>query len=169
MIKKESPGAGFDCKVFFQATRNANGPAAKALRLLETGAFSLFVSSTILDEIKETLTDPELRAKNRSLTDQVVKALLQHLTAHATLIRDVPERFSRPGRRQLRESRPSGRGQVPSHPCQGSPGFDERGSLLQTISATDSFGSGCVSAGAASKREFPLTCVWKCAQNAKNG
>jgi putative PIN family toxin of toxin-antitoxin system len=94
MTHTENPGAVFDCNVFFQATRNANGPAAKALRLLETGAFSLFVSSTILDEITETMTDPKIRAKNPSLTDEVVDALLQHLTTQATLIHEVPERFS---------------------------------------------------------------------------
>jgi len=41
MTQEEKLGAVFDCNIFFQATRNANGPAAKAFRLLETGAFSL--------------------------------------------------------------------------------------------------------------------------------
>jgi len=59
MTCKENLGAVFDCNVFLQATRNANGPAAKALRLLETGAFSLFVSSPILEEVKQTLSDPK--------------------------------------------------------------------------------------------------------------
>jgi predicted nucleic acid-binding protein len=57
MNKKDNLGAVFDCNIFFQATRNANGPAAKVFRLLETGAFSLFVSSTILEEVRETFTD----------------------------------------------------------------------------------------------------------------
>jgi putative PIN family toxin of toxin-antitoxin system len=94
MSQEEKPGAVFDCNIFFQATRNANGPAAKAFRLLDRGVFTLFVSHTILDEVRETFTDVEIRAKNRWLTDEVVDALLQHLSSKATLLQDVPNRFS---------------------------------------------------------------------------
>jgi putative PIN family toxin of toxin-antitoxin system len=94
MIQKEKLGAVFDCNVFFQATRNATGPAASALRLFEAGAFSLFLSNAILEEIRETFTDPDIRAKNRWLTNEVVDALFKHLESSATLIQDVTEQFS---------------------------------------------------------------------------
>jgi putative PIN family toxin of toxin-antitoxin system len=94
MTPDDLPGVVFDCNIFFQATRNSNSPAAEALRLLETGAFLLFVSDTILREIRETLTDPEIRAKSPSLTDEVVSAFFDRLSTKTKLIKDVPEQFS---------------------------------------------------------------------------
>jgi putative PIN family toxin of toxin-antitoxin system len=87
-------GVVFDCNIFFQATRNAAGPAAELLRRLEAGAFSLYLSDTILEEVRETLNDPTVRARNRSITDAAVDALLGHLSAKAAFVQDVPERFT---------------------------------------------------------------------------
>ncbi len=93
MTQEGKPRVVFDCNIFFQATRNENGPAAKALRLLESGAFSLFVSSTVLEEIRDVLTDPGIRAKNPSITDQVVVELFERLRTVADVVLDIPKQF----------------------------------------------------------------------------
>jgi putative PIN family toxin of toxin-antitoxin system len=84
----------FDCNIFFQATRNERGPAGEALRLLESGAFSLFVSSAVLEEVRDVLRDPDVRSKNPSITDQVVVELFERLRTTAELVLDVPKHFA---------------------------------------------------------------------------
>ncbi len=93
MTHEGKPRVVFDCNIFFQATRNENGPAAKALRLLESGGFSLFVSSTILEEVRDVLTDPDIRSKNPSITDQMVIELFERLRTTAELATDIPKCF----------------------------------------------------------------------------
>ena len=94
MTHADKPGAVFDCNIFFQATRNESGPAGTALRLLDQGAFSLFVSGAIVEEAKETFNDPRVRAKNARLTDTVVDALFDHLKTKATLVDEIPDTFT---------------------------------------------------------------------------
>jgi predicted nucleic acid-binding protein len=44
------PRVVFDCMIYLQATINDSGPAAALLRLVDSGAISLFVSEEILEE-----------------------------------------------------------------------------------------------------------------------
>ena len=46
----------FDCMVYLQVTVSESGPAAALLRLVDSDAFSLFVSEEILEEAGWTHT-----------------------------------------------------------------------------------------------------------------
>lgn len=94
MNPEEKPGAVFDCNIYFQATRNANGPAAKVFRLLEEDRFTLFVSNEVMNEVRATLTNPGIRAKNPRFTDKVIDALLELVSKHSMVLQDIPERFT---------------------------------------------------------------------------
>ena len=47
------PRVVFDCMVYLQATVSESGPAAALLRLVDSDAFSLFVSEEILEEVRQ--------------------------------------------------------------------------------------------------------------------
>jgi putative PIN family toxin of toxin-antitoxin system len=96
MTTPEPPGAVFDCMTFLQATSSPTGPAAACLRLLETGAINLFVSSDILREVEDVLSRLKVRQKNPLLTDLVLHRLLERLAKVATLMESVPMHFSFP-------------------------------------------------------------------------
>ena len=50
--------------ILYQATASLTGPAAELLRRLEAGQFILYVSDEILNEARDVLSRPKLRAKN---------------------------------------------------------------------------------------------------------
>jgi hypothetical protein len=56
MTAPERPGAVFDCMTFLQATARPSGPAAACLRLVDTGALTLFVSADLLREVEDVLS-----------------------------------------------------------------------------------------------------------------
>src|SRR2546428_4163237 len=89
----ELPRVVFDCNVFVQGAANRNSPARACLRLFFDGRISLFVSDSVLNEIRDVLTRPAVRKKLRGLTDRLVNALLQKIESQAILIRNVPEEF----------------------------------------------------------------------------
>jgi putative PIN family toxin of toxin-antitoxin system len=93
-MTEEKPGAVFDCNVFFQAARNVDGPAAKALRLFEHGDFSLFVSDEILKEVGVTFADTKVRAKNPWITDATMEVFLERIRKNAVVVQVVPEKFT---------------------------------------------------------------------------
>jgi putative PIN family toxin of toxin-antitoxin system len=94
MTAPESPRAVFDCMTFLQATTSPAGPAAACLRLVESGAVTVFVSDDILREVEDVLSRPKVRKKNPLLTDQVIRQLLGHLANTATRIQSVTTHFA---------------------------------------------------------------------------
>lgn len=92
----EPPGVVVDCMVFVQAAANQKSPAARIFDLLDEGKITLYVSKVILAEARHVLNRPEVRAGLRNLTDVTVEALFERLDQHATLIRQVPKRFTYP-------------------------------------------------------------------------
>lgn len=82
--------------LFLQATARNSGPAAAALREWQAGTFTLYVSQPVLDEVRDVLARPKVRAKNPLLTDARVEALLQGLERRATLLTEVPPHFTYP-------------------------------------------------------------------------
>ena len=90
---KEPPRVIFDCMVYLQATANEEGAAGKVLDFLDSGAITLFVSEQILDEVKNVLARPRVRAKNPRITDIRQNALLIRLARKAVHIINVPEEF----------------------------------------------------------------------------
>jgi putative PIN family toxin of toxin-antitoxin system len=79
---------------YLQATARPDGPAASCLRLLDSGAISLFVSRDVLDEVQNVLARPNLRRKNPLLTDEAVQELLDRLRRTATFLDPVPRHFT---------------------------------------------------------------------------
>jgi len=87
------PRVVFDCNTYIQALAFGDGPAASALRLVESGDVELFVSSQTLAELREVLEYPEVRAISPAMTPLRVAAFLQRLTFRATLRRRVRRVF----------------------------------------------------------------------------
>jgi putative PIN family toxin of toxin-antitoxin system len=84
-------GAVFDCMVFLQAATNDQGPAFACLSLVETGEVILSVSPTILGEVKDVLTRPEIQATFPSLTAERVDIFLQRIATLAAVVTSVPD------------------------------------------------------------------------------
>jgi putative PIN family toxin of toxin-antitoxin system len=84
------PDVVFDCNVFLQAISRIQGPAAQALRLVESNALTLYVSRPILRELRRALAYPEVRQKNPAITDDVVGSFLARISFRGVMIRNVP-------------------------------------------------------------------------------
>jgi putative PIN family toxin of toxin-antitoxin system len=96
MSQAGPPGVVFDRMTYLQAAASTAGPAAAALRLLEAGAISLFISEAVLREVRDVLSRPRVRRKNTQLTDESVAGFLQYLSEKAFLVDSIPEQFSYP-------------------------------------------------------------------------
>jgi putative PIN family toxin of toxin-antitoxin system len=80
--------------IYLQATISEYGAAAALLRFVDSNALSLFVSSEILDEVRDVLSRSKIRTRNPDITDERVDALLIRVSDKATIIDDVPQHFS---------------------------------------------------------------------------
>ena len=91
--KDARPRVVFDCMLYLQAAANEQGTAAIALRLLDEGAFSLFLSREILAEVQDVLSRPKVRARNPGISDDNLRALLKRLGEKANLVKSAPRVF----------------------------------------------------------------------------
>lgn len=80
----------------YQATASTTGPAAELLRQLEAGRFILYVSHEILDEARDVLSRPKLRARSPRITDETVQETFDLLGRLAQTVSLVPGVFSLP-------------------------------------------------------------------------
>jgi putative PIN family toxin of toxin-antitoxin system len=80
--------------IYLQAAIRHGGPAAAVLRWCESGQITFFVSEDILNEVRDVLLRPEVRRKNRNLTQERVEEFLAHLSEKAVLVTEVPSLFS---------------------------------------------------------------------------
>src|SRR5690348_14367004 len=87
---KSRPDVVFDCNVLLQAATRANGPAAAALRLMDANRITLHLSKSILREFRRTFEYPEIRERNRHVTDERVEDFIADLLFRGSLYRDVP-------------------------------------------------------------------------------
>ncbi len=92
--ERARPKVVYDCNVFLQGTIKKTGPAVACLALIESGAIELFISTELLDEVRDVLTRPKLQARYSRLTDARAAELIEKLLAQATLIDPVPHKFS---------------------------------------------------------------------------
>jgi putative PIN family toxin of toxin-antitoxin system len=88
------PKAVFDCMVYLQAAAREESPAAACLRLAENNLVQLFVSSDILDEIRDVLSRPKIRVRFSELTDETVTSFVERLRKTDELVESVPRRFA---------------------------------------------------------------------------
>jgi len=94
--RAELPKVVFDTMIFYQATAQTTGPAATLFRYLQDGRFTLFVSDETLDEVKDVLSRPKLRAKNPRITDEAVQATLKLVDQLAQRVTGIRGVFSLP-------------------------------------------------------------------------
>ena len=87
------PDAVFDCNVYVQAICRRNGPAAAAIRLVEENAITLHISKAVMQELRLTLTYPEIRDRNPLLTEAVVDEFLAKISFRAQMAREIPRVF----------------------------------------------------------------------------
>ncbi|MGH9799868.1 MAG: putative toxin-antitoxin system toxin component, PIN family [Blastocatellia bacterium] len=92
-MSEDNPRVVFDCNIFVQALANEESDAAKALNLFDEDAVTLFVSDSVLDEIRDVLNRAYIRQLMPNITDQRVAALFQRLERKAIHIKNVPEEF----------------------------------------------------------------------------
>ncbi len=84
--------AVYDCMLFFSAVARARRDRL-LFDLVEQKKVTLCLSPEVLDEIREVLARPKLRAKYPALTPEAVDAFLaQHLRL-ARWLEEVPEQF----------------------------------------------------------------------------
>ncbi len=93
MSREEAARVVFDCNIFLQGAANRLSPARACLRLFFTDALTLYVSDAVLNEVRDVLYRPVLRARLPQLSDRIVEALIQKIEGQAVLMRNVPEVF----------------------------------------------------------------------------
>ena len=84
----------FDCMIFLQGLIKDKGTAVDCLDLFEQGKLELFISTELLDEVKDVLTRPKLQAKYALLTEKRANNLIEQLQTRATFVKSVPKKFS---------------------------------------------------------------------------
>ena len=92
-MTKPKPTVVFDTGIFLQATISDNGPAAKALRLFEDEALTLFISGELLEEMRMVLTHTEIRIKTARYTDQDIEEFINRIAQKGVLIVPLPSHF----------------------------------------------------------------------------
>jgi putative PIN family toxin of toxin-antitoxin system len=94
------PRVVFDCNVLIQAAANEGGPAAAALRQLDSNHIQVYVSRATLKELRAVLNYPTVREKNPDLTDESVAAFIARLSYQARIVRRVRHLLDYPRARQ---------------------------------------------------------------------
>jgi putative PIN family toxin of toxin-antitoxin system len=87
--------AVFDCNVFLQAMISARGPASECLRRVFGGEVLLYVSQTILKELRSLPNHAKLR-KFRQLSQDKIEAFIVELLDVAVLADTPQTRFVYP-------------------------------------------------------------------------
>ena len=79
----------FDCNTFVQAVAFDNGPAAQCVKLVESGHVELFLSKSVLAELRRVFGYDEVLAISHNMTPPRIAAFLKRLTYRATLVRNM--------------------------------------------------------------------------------
>ena len=87
--------AVYDCMIFLQAAARPDRVHG-TFRLVREGRVTLCVSAAVIDEVRDVLTRPEVRAKFPALTPEHVDAFLSDLLTAADLTDHVPTLFTLP-------------------------------------------------------------------------
>lgn len=83
----------FDCNIIWQSFFFGNGVSAKCKKLVDDGVITLFLSSEVLEEMREVMTRPEFLAKFQTVTETMVEKYLEQLARKSVFIRSVPKNF----------------------------------------------------------------------------
>jgi putative PIN family toxin of toxin-antitoxin system len=82
----------FDCNTFLQALASPHGPSGRCLQLALDGKVDLFVSPTVLDELRDVASRPKVIAQLQ-LTSERTDEFLDVIQASATVLIEVREVF----------------------------------------------------------------------------
>ena len=81
--------------VFFQATARPTGPAARLfIDFVAGGRLALYVSDAIIEEVRDLLGRPRIRAKNPTITDASAEESVNRIRHVAARIDPVPALFT---------------------------------------------------------------------------
>src|SRR4051812_27938521 len=83
----------FDCVVFAQALLSTTGPAAECIKRAREKRFELFVSSQILQEIREL---PLKMSVKHQITSEKANQLADEIKLLGIMIDDVPPIYTHP-------------------------------------------------------------------------
>jgi putative PIN family toxin of toxin-antitoxin system len=82
----------FDCNTFVQALAAPEGPAGQCVQLAIEGKVSLFISPSVLGELREVTSRPKVIAKLHLVTERM-EDFFEALEIAATLLAGFPEVF----------------------------------------------------------------------------
>lgn len=85
--------AVFDCNTFLQALSSPDGPAGRCVQLAFDQSVNLFVSPSVLEELREVTVRPKVIAKLHLVADRVDE-FVSAVEAAATLLDGFPEPFT---------------------------------------------------------------------------
>jgi putative PIN family toxin of toxin-antitoxin system len=88
--------AVFDCTLFLQAVTSERGPAFKCFQLVEAGRITLFLSPSVLAEVRDVLSRPVIRAQFPILTEDRAAAFVRKFMSVAVIMPDPPNAFALP-------------------------------------------------------------------------
>jgi uncharacterized protein len=86
----------FDCMVFLQGAARPASPARACFQLVDDGLVTLCISPTILAEVRDVLSRPELVQKFPALTTEWVNEFVDSVAGKALVVPDVPNEFALP-------------------------------------------------------------------------
>lgn len=82
-----------DTGVFLRATISDINVSSSFLRRAAAGEVRLCISHALLEEIRDVLTRPEIRVKNKRLSDKALEAYIRQIEFYTDLIDPLPEHF----------------------------------------------------------------------------
>src|SRR6476469_4654601 len=82
----------FDCNIFLQGLAAPGGPSGRCVQLAIDGEVSLFISQTVLEELRDVTSRPKVVAKLHLVAERV-EEFLEAIEVAATLIDGFPEIF----------------------------------------------------------------------------
>ncbi|HEY8746916.1 MAG TPA: putative toxin-antitoxin system toxin component, PIN family [Tepidisphaeraceae bacterium] len=85
----------FDCNTFLQALGSPNGPAGQCVQLAIDGRINLFVSPSVLEELRDVTGRPKVIEKLHLVAARV-EGLFEAIEIAATLLDGFPEVFTYP-------------------------------------------------------------------------
>ena len=88
-MAEHRPRVVFDCMIFLQAAARRASPSGACLALAEQGLLELYVSPAILAEVNDVIRRPQIRAKFRELTDDVVIEFIARIERIAVCVDEV--------------------------------------------------------------------------------
>jgi putative PIN family toxin of toxin-antitoxin system len=94
------PRVVFDRNVVVQAVSNDLGPAGRSLELLQRGIIEVFVSRSVLRELRAVLQYPIVRQKLAGLNELRLESFTTQLVFRTTLVRHVRHVFDYPRAQQ---------------------------------------------------------------------